>query len=477
MIITLVKYFAIIFWSLFIYMKSLNRKPTAELIIGQAVYSVFLSFIITLTMKSFLPEITVIFIFASSCIFNKYISRAKWNISITASVISCALSYILNVLAVAFSSIIFGLLFRELSDLSIIITALATFPVMGLFVFSVFNIKRLRNGLPFLGEKHISLLGVIIALIVFQCYTIINVVIRRDGVLDSLAWFSLLCVGFCAILVIIWWKTGITKAYKDSLSEKEKLELYCELSEKEKRIFEIEKDNAALSKIIHSDNKLIPSLENAVRNLCEYYSKEKAEDIIKELRRAHVQRNGLLGCYKKESKQLPSTKITSLDITLDYMKQKAYENNIEFDVFISGSVKYMIENLITEEQLRTISADLLENSIIAISSRGLLHKSFARQILFTVGICDDYYEIRVEDSGTDFEKETLINLGKKQTTTHKNEGGSGIGMMQAFEIMRETGASLVIERLPEGGRGFTKRVSVRFDGKNEYRAEGYASAV
>jgi hypothetical protein len=62
----------------------------------------------------------------------------------------------------------------------------------------------------------------------------------------------------------------------------------------------------------------------------------------------------------------------------------------------------------------------------------------------------------------------MQELGKRQTTTHKDEGGSGIGMMEVFEIVRETGASLYIEKLGGSGRGFTKRISVRFDGKGEF---------
>jgi signal transduction histidine kinase len=238
--------------------------------------------------------------------------------------------------------------------------------------------------------------------------------------------------------------------------------LYCELSEKDGRIAEVEKDNAALARIIHSDNKMIPAFDNAVRSLCEDYSPEKADAILSELNRVSAERKGIINRYKRDYKRLPSTKIPSLDITLDYMKQKAYEDNIEFDVFVSGNIKHMIENLITEEQLRTITADLLENAIIAVKLCEF------RSILFTIGICDDCYEIRIEDSGIDFEEEILRDLGKKQTTTYKNEGGSGIGMIETFRILKKTGASLIIKRLHKEVRGFTKRVSVRFNGKNAY---------
>jgi signal transduction histidine kinase len=290
---------------------------------------------------------------------------------------------------------------------------------------------------------------------------------RLDGTIDFLVWFSILCIVISGILVYIWWKTGITKTYKDSQVEKENEELCLKLAKKDERIAEVEKDNAELSRIIHSDNKLIPTLKNAVSELIENYSEQKAAEVLKEINRVFALRKGTINRYKKESKKLPTTRIASLDMTLEYMKQKAYENDIEFDVLVSGNIKFMTENLIGEERLRVMAADLLENAIIAVKSCQL------KNILFTIGICDDAYEMRVEDSGVDFGEETLRELGKKQITTHKDEGGSGIGMMEVFDTMRETGASLRITRLPEGGRGFTKRVSVRFDGKGEFQTYAF----
>ncbi|MCL2697357.1 MAG: ATP-binding protein [Oscillospiraceae bacterium] len=267
------------------------------------------------------------------------------------------------------------------------------------------------------------------------------------------------------MLVIMWWRAGIKKNYKNFLAVKEKEDFQRTLDEKDVRIAEVEADNAALSRIIHSDSKMIPAFENAVRGLYEDYSAEKAAVLLNELNRACAERGRKLKRYKKNSKQMPSTRVASLDFTLDYMKQEAYENGIEFDAFVSGNIRYMVGNLIGEEQLRTVTADLLQNAINATK------RCDYRNILFTIGICDEAYEVRVEDSGVPFEEETLRDLGKKQTTTHKNEGGSGIGMMEVFGIMKDTGASLIITRLHESGRGFTKRVRLRFDGLGEFRIE------
>lgn len=56
----------------------------------------------------------------------------------------------------------------------------------------------------------------------------------------------------------------------------------------------------------------------------------------------------------------------------------------------------------------------------------------------------------------------------------KNSGGTGIGFMTTFETMKETKASLIIDEMREmSNTDYTKSVTIRFDGKNEYRIKSY----
>jgi hypothetical protein len=460
MTIMFIRHLAVVFWGLFIFTKAINQKITIKVITLQAVYSVVLSFAITLTIERFLSEAIIVAVFALSSVFNKLISKNKWEIVITATAIVCGIAYALRVIALVITSLVLSLFINEVNDM-VLITAVATvFLLVGVFTFLIFKIRRLKNGFPFLHKKHISLLGVIIALIVFQSYTVMDVLINKfDNEGDILVQFLILSIIVCATLIYIWWRTGITRTFKDSLVDRERDELNRELAEKSARIAEIERDNEALSRIVHNDRKRISALETAARRL----AIETSAEFIGEVERVAAERQGELNRYKKDNKPLPTTRITSLDIMLDYMKQKAYDSNIEFDVFVSGSIKAMIEKHVAEEQLRTLAADLLENAIIATKPCD------TRQILFTIGICSesDCYAVQVEDSGVAFETATLREIGKKKTTTHADEGGSGIGMIEVFEIMRGTGASLHIEK-SDDGRGFTKRVAVRFDNKGEF---------
>ncbi|MGN1085093.1 MAG: hypothetical protein ACI4QX_08815, partial [Lachnospiraceae bacterium] len=66
------------------------------------------------------------------------------------------------------------------------------------------------------------------------------------------------------------------------------------------------------------------------------------------------------------------------------------------------------------------------------------------------------------DSGANFDARVIENLGKKRCTTHKNEGGSGIGLMTTLEILEKKKGSFELEEFRENCL-FTKRVSVVLD--------------
>ena len=72
------------------------------------------------------------------------------------------------------------------------------------------------------------------------------------------------------------------------------------------------------------------------------------------------------------------------------------------------------------------------------------------------------------DSGIPFDKEVLAKYGYEQITTHGDESGSGIGMMQTYEILSKCGASLFIDEFAEGEGMYTKRISVVFNKKHQY---------
>jgi sensor histidine kinase regulating citrate/malate metabolism len=80
---------------------------------------------------------------------------------------------------------------------------------------------------------------------------------------------------------------------------------------------------------------------------------------------------------------------------------------VEFDLTVTGSVKYMIENIVALADLTTLLADLIENAMAAVRYRE------KKKILVLIGVIENCYLIDAFDSGTSFEPDTLASLGRQ----------------------------------------------------------------
>ena len=109
----------------------------------------------------------------------------------------------------------------------------------------------------------------------------------------------------------------------------------------------------------------------------------------------------------------------------------------------------------------------IQNSIIAINSANPKTKS----ILIILGLIDNCYGFSIFDTGSEFQLDTLLQLGEKEITTHK--GGSGIGFMTTFELAKNYHASILIEENNPTLSKYTKSVSIKFDNKNDYKIISY----
>jgi len=147
--------------------------------------------------------------------------------------------------------------------------------------------------------------------------------------------------------------------------------------------------------------------------------------------------------------------------------QRFRDNDIMFKLNVTGSIIYMTENTIEQGKLETMIGDHLQDALIAVKAS----KNSMRSVMAVIGEAGDYYELTILDSGIPFETDTLARLGIERVTTHADEGGSGVGFMKTFETMRECGASLIITE--NRGGVFSKSVTIRFDGENQYIIETY----
>lgn len=454
-------------------MKLLNIISNKKVYLYLLFFLLFVLPSVYLTRKYIAPfSIFIIVIFLSLFISN--ILKAPFFLALTVSSISLAIVYSMFLIAAllvspmgCFFDIYLG---RTISD---IISMLIIGIIQYLLIAIPFKFERFKKGMPFLRENGTNDIGSYISLSVLLTASFLSIHQKVTPILIVPLFFTLLC----GLSILFWWRSSLTIRYISKLKDNELEEMRNLIQEKNVQIENLKYHNDELSKIIHKDNKLIPSMEYAVRkyllSLEKLSSNEliiRGQEILIQLESVSQERNGILKNYETKNKVIPSTNILSIDTLLAYMLQKAKENYINLDVSLLGDINSFIDNLIDESDMRTLLADLIENAIIA--SRVSSNKN----ILIIMGLSANYYSIEVLDSGAPFTEDILLNLGIKQSTTHTNEGGSGIGLMTIFEIIKKNHASFTIEELANNNL-FTKKITICFDNLNQFRIRTTRSSI
>ena len=294
-------------------------------------------------------------------------------------------------------------------------------------------------------------------------------ILQKTDEINKITW---LFFGDVLILVsiVIWTKSEITKQYKRNMKDRTIEIQKKEIDEQAKIIEDIKKENLRLAKAIHKYNNRLCALELGAKNLIEKSGKtEFADELCCVLKETKEISKGFSEETTIIKIKLPVTSITGIDNMFKYMQKEAIKNNINFDLHINEKINSLIEETINKDRFETMIGDHLRNAIIAVNASNNSYKS----ILTTLGLVDGCYELSIYDTGIEFQIDTLLKLGKEQVTTHKDNGGSGIGFMTTFETLKESKASLIIEEYDTKTTNYTKCVTIRFDGKNEYRICSY----
>ena len=467
MIESCIKYFAIIICSLYICKKLLDLKVLSKNVIFVLTFASFLTIFIYYVKMYYSPLVIPVGIILS-ILFLSLFTKTELGLSMTTMIISFGISYMFFSASVVFNAVIFRFAgadyLGDSSDLAHIYSiciALLQF----LLVIIPFRFRRLKNGMPFLHSKGGSNLGVFISMLLLSC-----VIVMSSNENEDLVYIiPIILIMLSGVLILFWWRSRLSKLYIEKLKAEEIKSMRNELEEKETRIKQLEQHNDFLAKIIHKDNKLIPAMELAVRECLQAFAQKEGEGLeikgkklLEQLQSISCERSGLIEEYQSANKKLPLTDVLSFDALMTYMLHKARQSCVEFELTISGSVKYMVQDIISESDLNTLLADLIENAIIATGS------SEKKKVLVSIGITECHFVVDVFDSGIPFEPETIVNLGLKKITTHADNGGSGIGLTTAFEIFKKYSASFMIEEFPDQDSLYTKKVCVKFDGLGQY---------
>ena len=404
------------------------------------------------------PINAIILMFAALVMIFKTVTHTSLGYSIIVAILSLCLSYSLYFMAIVINS--FPNIVLNIDNKEIAFIFINLIYLVNLFIF--LKNKRMNNGITFLnqeaGNEFFDMLILNISIIILFSIEIFG---NYNALFEERMVSSILI--FLAIMFLTI-KKAFNVYYKQKLLFKQLAEANDEIQAKQQEIEKLEQENLNFSKRSHSLAHKQRALEYKINQLImnEETSKElEIRDRVQELSKE---------LYQKPTAELAKTEIMKIDDMLKFMQSECIKNNIDFDLQITGNIYHIINNIISVEQLEILIADHIKDAIIAIKHSDNVNKS----ILVRIGKLEECYGLYIYDSGIEFEKETLENLGKKPSTTHKDEGGTGMGFMNTFDTLRGCKGSLVIKEIGEPSKeNFTKIIMIKFDGRNEFKVESY----
>lgn len=380
----------------------------------------------------------------------------------------CLISYIFSYSIFSFSGLIVTIIlfcFSNQAPQILIKFSVIFIGLLQVFITHyIFHFKRLQKGMPFIYLSTFTNWGMFLSIFLFTLCVVFNympLVTLRNKVI------FIICVLIALPLLLHWWQSQLTKAYRKRLAQLELESLRTELEQKTTLLKKLETQNEEMGRLIHKDNKLIPAMEHAVSvylasdftDIALQQAQGKA--LLSDLKEFSEARRGILSTFTPVSAPKYNTGIPSLDAILVYMYQKAQAQNIHFYATVTPESITAIPPTLTTEKLIHLLSDLLENAIIATKS------STEKQIQVQIYLANGLFTIEVADTGCPFEPATLISFGLEKASTHLTEGGSGIGLLDIWKIKEETKASIHIHEY-ESGAPFSKKLFLTFDKKNKY---------
>ena len=457
--IDFIKLFIVSIGTIYLDFKMINEVQKYKRNMIKILFCVITINVISLTIKyvtNYATSIIGLGIFLA-LIFSIY-SSYKMGYSILLNIFTLTLSNIICMLAIIIHYVLITFSRNENEIISIVMISIIYFLLLFMFT----KIKKIKYGINFLivnkNNEFFEVLILNISATIFLCFIIVSDL--EFEIARSLIIYMIIF----SIIMIVTIQKSLQLYYKQKMLIKDLEETKAELENKKKEVEELEKENLNFSKVSHSIAHKQKSLEFKLNELSmksEISSEINLKDRVDKLGKALT---------KETISVIDKTGIEEIDDMLKYMQAECIKNKIDFQLQLSGNIYTMINHYIDKEELEILLADHIKNAIIAISYTDNLNKS----ILVRLGKLDGYYGLYIYDSGIEFEVKTLYKLGKIPATTHKDNGGTGMGFMNTFDTLRKHKASFVIEEYGKPVKNnFTKALKFIFNEKNEFKIYSY----
>lgn len=443
--------------------KILNTKNKLIIILTCIALSIIISLCSTFINTFYMLLLSYIIL----SILYTHITKYKLNRSIVVTLIASAITIILYEITI-FISLLVCLPLLHINSRNTFILIFAILLEL-LLVFFIFKIRRFKDGFSFLKDKNYSS-NLAIFLSGFITLIVTNL---GNYISNSINEFSLLGLTLILLSLFIWIKEKITLHYKSLLAKDTILQLQNQLDE-QIHINEVMKDEIKkISTINHKFSNRISALELYVKKLSHNLSSniETSKDISEVERLTQslsLEFSNEMHINLQDYFHINKTSIINIDNILEYFELECRNKNISFNVIVKSNIKSEVNKVIPLNLFEILISDIINNAIIAIN-----HNSNKNNKILVQFDKSDYLEFRVYDTGIEFEIDTLVKLGKEQITTHRADGGSGIGFITTFETLNKTNGSFIIEEYKNDKCEYSKCLIFKFDNKKQFIIRSY----
>lgn len=206
-----------------------------------------------------------------------------------------------------------------------------------------------------------------------------------------------------------------------------------------------------LSNIAHQLKTPITSISLLTQMMKEGLSKKYAVQIQKQLSRLTHLEEALLLLSRIDAGTLSLEKkvvdvFTVLVLAADNLQEVFLTSNVSVEIPELGEVEIMVDFDWTMEAIM----NLLKNCMELTPAEGVVHCSYAQNSLYT--------EIQIWDEGKGFVKEDIPHLFERfYRGKNAKDGGIGIGLSIAKEIIERQNGTIRAKNIPNGGACFEVR--------------------
>lgn len=463
MIVSFVKFLMFFYSCFYTFVRIINTKSKIKT--SHIIFLVPLLAGETSFLKTYFPELSYfvpVLCFALFCLL-------LFNISILRALSLALLSYGINLLLYEIILLIVLVclsplhLYKSESTISVLTILVSLLQLCLLHI--ICRSTKFKNGSFFLQRQQAINVGSLLSIL---CILILTNEQMTDFSLSYIRLFRMLAILLATFVLILWWRTQITKSYRERLRALEVESLRVSKQEQAEYISQLERENERMGRIIHKDNRIVNAMADSIGEYLQYSAylsgnklAEKGSSLQAQISEIRYDRQVLLDEKPATPTALPQTGYAGIDAMVTYMAKEASENKINFQFHYGEDFFTESGEDIKETDIVHLLSDSLENAIIATKFAG--GKFIELSMLKIKG----FPLISISDSGIPFELDTYMNLGLQKASTHLDTGGSGIGLMDLWELKEKYKATLYIDEHPEDAN-MTKRIVYIFDKKNRY---------